>query len=91
MNELFLQLRIFFYSLSGPVFIIRVSNGKISLAKGFVKNSFISDCSEILDQNNIKSGIVYAAKGPYGKPVLHASSEIPKDILQQLRNTWNYQ
>jgi Protein of unknown function (DUF3634) len=75
---------------SSPIFILKIENGNITKASGIVKNSFMADCIEIANRNNIKYAYIFAEKGSYGKPILRASSEIPKDVLQQLRNTYSF-
>jgi Protein of unknown function (DUF3634) len=71
-----------------PLFIIKIEDTVVKKISGDVKSSFMADCIEIIDRNNVTSGLIYAFKGQYGKPVLHVYGAIPDDILQQLRNTW---
>jgi Protein of unknown function (DUF3634) len=74
-----------------PSFIIKIENGRAVRVKGTVKNSFISDCTEIINRNELKSGLIYAVRGQYGKSILKVSGEIPKDVRQQFRNAWSVQ
>jgi hypothetical protein len=85
---MFLPIRIALCRLlQSPQFIIRIEKGIVSKAAGRVHQGFINDCQDVARFNNLQSGFVYATAGQYGKSVLHGSREIPKDMLQQLRNT----
>ena len=85
-----LKLKILLLILTrSPVFIIKIENGALIKIKGAVKSSFMADCLDILNRGGVKQGLIYAVKDVYGKPVLHVTSEVPADVLQQLRNTWN--
>ena len=89
--KIILRIRILICkTINNPVFIIKIENGIVSKVSGSVKNSFLNDCIDITERNNLKYAIVYAEKGSYGKPILKSSFEIPKDTLQQLRNTWSF-
>jgi hypothetical protein len=57
---------------------------------GTTKKGFMNDCLDIVSTNNIQSGFIYAAAGNYGKSTINASSEIPKNVLQQLRNVYSF-
>jgi hypothetical protein len=84
-----LKLRILLCRLfSKPLCIIKIESGVVTKVAGYVKNSFITDCIEIVKLNNQQHAFIYAVKGKFGKPVLKASREIPAGMLQQLRNAW---
>jgi Protein of unknown function (DUF3634) len=86
-----LRTRIFICRVfNNPLFIIKVEDGIVTKVSGTVKNSFVNDCIEIVNRNNVKFAFIYSVNGSYGKPVLKASNEITADILQQLRNTWTF-
>ena len=88
--KLFFRIRILFCRIiNRPLFIIKVENGMTSNVFGTVKNGFISDCVEIFSNSKIQFAFLYATKTDYGKPIIHASVELPKDVLQQLRNCWS--
>ena len=57
---------------------------------GRIKPGFMNDCREIVSRNQIKSGVIYAARGQYERPILNGTNEIPKDIIQQFRNVWSF-
>ena len=89
--KLFLRIRILVCRIfKNPLFIIKVENGIVTKVSGFVKNSFINECIDIAERNNLKFAFVYAENSSFGKPVLKVSIEISKVILQQLRNTWSF-
>lgn len=89
--KIILRIRILICrTINNPVFIIKIENGIVSKVSGSVKNSFLNDCIDITERNNLKFAFLYAENGSYGKPILKASFEIPKDTLQQLRNTWSF-
>lgn len=91
MNRLLLITRISVLRVfSNPLFVIKIENGTAIKISGQAKNSFMYDCIEIAKRNNIKYGFIYAKNSIYGNPVLNASYEISKDMLQQLRNTWSF-
>jgi Protein of unknown function (DUF3634) len=73
---------------SSPVFIFSVKEYKLLAKDGRLRNSFAFDCIDILKQANIPQAIIYAAKGKYGMPVVMASLEIPKEVLQEIRNIY---
>ena len=90
-HKIILRIRILICrTINNPVFIIKIENGIVSKVSGSVKNSFLNDCIDITERNNLKYAFVYAENDSYGKPILQASFEIPKDTLQQLRNTWSF-
>ena len=89
MNNLFLTLKILICWIQNPIFIIKLSEGKVSTVKGNVKSSFLLDCADITKLNGVKSGVIYGVSGQFGKPILKAYN-IPKEMLQQLRNSWGY-
>jgi len=76
--------------IQNPLFILQISEGKLSMVKGPVKSGFMVGCNEIIERNSVKSGFIYAVKGRYGKSILKATKDISNETLQQLRNTWNY-
>jgi UDP-N-acetylmuramyl pentapeptide synthase len=73
-----------------PIFLIKIRNGEVAKISGSVKNSFLTDCREIAKRNEIESGLIYAVTGSFGKTVVNAGGRVSKEILQQLRNTWNF-
>lgn len=90
MHKFVLQAKILMIITQKPMFIIKVSNGNVSKVMGNVKNAFFFDCIEIIERNQIKFGVIYAVNGEFEKSILKASRDIPTDVLQQLRNTYNF-
>lgn len=90
MSNFFLLIKIILCWFQNPLFIIKISNGNIVQIKGRVKPGFMTDCFDIITRSRIKSGLLFGVQGQFGKPILKASNDIPKDALQQLRNSWNY-
>lgn len=69
-----------------PLFLIKIDNGVATKICGQIKPSFLADCLEIANRNEIHQAFVFATTGTFNKPVVKASANIPKDVLQQLRN-----
>lgn len=91
MSHFFLAFRMMICKLTNsPSFIIKIENGTLSMFSGTAKKGFMNDCLDIVSTNNIESGFIYAATGNYGKSTINASSEIPKNVLQQLRNVYSF-
>jgi hypothetical protein len=87
MNLSFFKFHLYRF-IKSPVFIIQIENGSIQKKLGHIKPGFINDCKEIISRNEIKSGVIYAVRGPHERLILNGTTEIPKDIIQQLRNVW---
>ena len=90
MIKILLTIKLIFCWIQSPLFIIKISYGEVSKVKGNVKSSFMIDCIDISKRNALKFGLIYGVRGPFGKSILKATNNISKDILQQLRNSWNY-
>ena len=90
MDKLIRSIKLVFCWIQNPLFILQISEGKISKVKGTVKSSFLIDCKEIVERNSVKSGFIYVVNGRYGKSVLKVTNDVSYEALQQLRNTWNY-
>ena len=90
MNKILLAIKLIFCWIQNLLFIIKISDGKVSKVKGNVKNGFMIDCIDIAKRNVLKFGLLYGVRGPFGRPILKATNDISKDTLQQLRNSWNY-
>ena len=90
MDKFIRSIKLAFCWIQSPLFILKISEGKISTVKGTVKSSFMIDCKEIVERNSVKSGFIYVVNGRYGKSVLKGTNDISNEALQQLRNTWNY-
>ncbi len=91
MHALFIKMRLFLLRIiDAPLLIIEINDGMPKKIMGNVKSSFLIDCVEICNRNNLKHGFLYATKSNYGHPVLKASIEISSEILQQFRNTWGF-
>ncbi len=73
-----------------PLFLIKINNGAVTKICGKVKPSFLSDCLEIANRNEIHQAFVFATTSAFNKPVVKASANIPKDVLQQLRNAYGF-
>jgi hypothetical protein len=73
-----------------PLFLIKIDNGAVTKICGQVKPSFLADCLEIANRNEIHQAFVFASMGAFNKPVVKASANIPKDVLQQLRNAYGF-
>jgi hypothetical protein len=91
MYLLFIKIRLFLLRITGsPLLIIEINNGIPKKIMGNVKSSFLADCVEICQRNNLRYGFLYATKSDDGHPVLKGSIEISSEILQQFRNTWGF-
>jgi hypothetical protein len=91
LNKVIFSIRILICrSINNPAFVLKIENGVVSKVSGSVKNSFIYDCIDIIQANNIKYGFVFAENRDFETPILKASFEIQKDVLQQLRNVWSF-
>lgn len=88
MNAILQFFRVVICQLQNPLFILTISNGKVEKYSGSVKSSFLKDCKDIVKNNRTQFGIIYGVTGQYGKPILKASANISKEMLQQLRNTY---
>lgn len=85
-----LKLRIFFCKLfHSPSFIIKFENGAALLAAGKVRQSFVQDCQEIANLNQVRTGFVFVKNNTPRKGMVFSSREISREMLQQLRNCWN--
>jgi hypothetical protein len=73
-----------------PLFLIKINNDTVTKISGQVKPSFLSACAEIAQRNQITQGFVFATNGPYNRPIIKTSFNIPKDVLQQFRNAWGF-
>lgn len=69
---------------------MEIKNGELYVVKGKVKNSFKLDCIEVIRLNNTRFGIIYGVRGINNNPVLKCSSNISREMLQQLRNVWGF-
>jgi Protein of unknown function (DUF3634) len=91
MYKIIIQIKLFFLQIAAaPKLIIEIDNGIPKKISGNVKSVFLVDCLEICARNKIKYALIYVVKGNFDTPVLKASSEISKSVLQQLRNTWGF-
>jgi hypothetical protein len=91
MYSIFIQIRLFLLRIvSSPLLIIEINNSIPKKILGNVKSSFLTDCIEICQRNNLKYGFLYAVKSDMGHPVLKGSFEISSEALQQFRNTWGF-
>jgi hypothetical protein len=91
MHKIIIQIKLFFLQITAaPKLIIIVDNGIPRKISENVKSVFLTDCLEICERNNVKHALIYVVKGNFDTPVLKASSEISKPVLQQLRNTWGF-
>ena len=89
MSGLIFKITILFLRLTAnPAFIIKIEKGIVTKVSGTVKNSFLTDCIDIIEQGGIQQGIIYTGQGKFGSTVLKASGNIPDDVLQALRNSW---
>jgi hypothetical protein len=89
MYSVLIKIRIFLLRISSsPLLIIEINNGIPRKIMGNVKNSFLADCIEICERNNLGNGFLYTTKSEIGHPVLKGSYEISSEALQQFRNTW---
>ncbi len=73
-----------------PIFLIKIDDGKAIKICGQVKSSFLADCLEIANRNNINQGYIFATNDTYNKPIIKASNNITKNALQQFRNAYNF-
>jgi hypothetical protein len=85
----FIRLLLCRYGVN-PLFLVKINNGTVTKICGQVKPSFLSACAEIAQRNQVTHGFVFATNGPYNRPIVKASSNIPKDVLQQFRNAYSF-
>jgi hypothetical protein len=91
MQKLLFSIRIFLCRFGiNPLFLISIDNGTVTKICGQVNPSFLVDCLEIANRNEIHQGFVFASIGAFNKPIVKASANIPKDVLQQLRNAYGF-
>ncbi len=91
MNNIFLSIKILFCRIfESPLFIIKIENGQPVKVMGLVKSGFMADCQDIANRNQLNTGLVYAIKDQSGNKIVKASGGISKDVLQQLRNAFNF-
>lgn len=91
MNNILLSIKLFLCKISSnPVFIIEVKNSKVRHVKGDKNIKFINDCVDIVRENNISNGLIYAVKNSDGKTIIRTSSEISSESAQRLRNLWSF-
>jgi len=91
MQKLFFSIRLLLCQYGvNPLLLIKIDNGKATKICGQVKPSFLADCLEITKRNEIEQAFVYASNGAFNKPVIKASANVPKDVLQQLRNAYSF-
>ena len=91
MQQLLFTIRLFLcrYGVN-PLFLVKINNGAVTKICGHVKPGFMADCAEIAQRNQITLGFVFATNGPYNRPIIKASLNIPKDVLQQFRNAYSF-
>jgi hypothetical protein len=70
------------------VFVIRIKNARLHIAKGSVPEKFLGDCRSIVVESNIRNGKIRAVNNA-GRIALCFSRQIPKSARQQLRNVWS--
>lgn len=75
---------------SKPEFVLEVNNSQIQHRNGIKNVKFIHDCEDILKNYPSINGLVYVTKSVEGIKLLKTSSEIPTEIAQRMRNTWNF-
>ena len=91
MNNILLSIKLFLCILgSNPVFIIEVKNSLVRYVKGDKNFKFLKDCEDIVCENKISNGLIYATKNSDGKTRIRTTSEISVDAAQRFRNVWSF-
>jgi len=70
------------------VFVIRITNAKLHVAKGSVPEKFLGDCRNIVAESDITSASIKGVNNA-GRICLRFSRQIPESARQQFRNTWS--
>ena len=72
-----------------PAFVIRVRDGKVSVARGKLSRKFLEDCQHLISECNIQ----YANIRGFSKAnrvSLKFSRHIPASCHQRFRNIWGF-
>jgi hypothetical protein len=73
--------------LSAADVVVLVEDGDITVVRGKVKASFLSDLKDIVTSHGLTRGIIFAHLSERS-PTLSFSKDIPKRVHQQIRNVW---
>jgi hypothetical protein len=82
--------KIFYIIFQSPIFIIQIKENGLAIVKGKPNSVFVNDCKEIVSRMDINNGFIYATKNHYGNTIIKGSFNISKDVLQQIRNVWQF-
>jgi hypothetical protein len=72
-----------------PAFVIRVRDGKVSLARGRLSKKFLEDCQNLISE----CGIPHATIRGFSKAdrvSLRFSRHVPASCHQRFRNIWGF-
>ena len=75
---------------SNSLFILEIRNSQIRHVSGVKNTKFLNDCEDIVKENNLTFGLIYAVKDTNGKTRIKTSSEISKASAQRIRNLWSF-
>jgi len=73
--------------LSTADVVLFVEDGGITVVRGKVKASFLSDLKDIMTSRGLTKGIIFAHLSGRS-PTLSFSRDIPNRVHQQIRNVW---
>jgi len=79
---------VYLFARPKAVFVIRIKNARVHIAKGSVPEKFLGDCGNIVAKANIRNGTIRAVNNA-GRIALCFSRQIPKSARQQFRNAWS--
>jgi hypothetical protein len=72
-----------------PAFVIRVRDGKVSVARGKLSRKFLEDCQHLISECNIQHATIRGfSKG--NRVSLKFSRHIPASCHQRFRNIWGF-
>ena len=74
--------------LSQSDFNIAVYKGSILTKKGIIDGRFVNDCKDIVETNNVQSGLIYVNKS--NRQRLRMIWGMDKGLQQRFRNTWSF-
>ena len=75
--------------ISAADVVVCLEDGDITVVRGLVKPSFLSDLRDIASANGLTKGIIFAY--PTGQShTLSFSRDIPNRVHQRIRNVWGF-
>jgi len=72
-----------------PAFVIRVREGKVSVARGRLSKKLLEDCQHLISESNIRRATIKGFSKA-GRIKLRFSRHIPPSYHQRFRNIWGF-